>query len=170
VRRPGIGKDEDFAAYVAAQWRRLVRSAVLLGCSLPEAEDLVQTALERCYVKWPQVQRARHRDAYVAQVLLNCLRQSRRRRWWSEQPTADLPEGIAPDVTGRVDDVDAVLRALGSLSAGQREVVVLRYYVHLTETQIAETLGIAPGTVKSRLARGLAALSVSTDLAEGQLP
>jgi len=147
-----------------------VRSAVLLGCSVPEAEDLAQTALERCYVKWAQVQRAEHRDAYVAQVLLNCLRQSRRRRWWNEQPTADLPEGTTPDVTDRVGELDAVRRALGSLSAGQREVVVLRYYVHLTEQQIAETLGIAQGTVKSRLARGLATLSASTDLAEGQLP
>lgn len=147
-----------------------MRSAVLLGCTLPEAEDLVQTALERCYVKWAQVERAEHRDAYVTQVLLNCLRQSRRRRWWGERPTADLPHTAQPDTTAEVDSVDAVRRALDSLNDGQREVIVLRYYAHLTEQHIAEALGIAPGTVKSRLSRGLAALAANTDLAEGHLP
>jgi RNA polymerase sigma-70 factor (sigma-E family) len=170
VRRPGIGRDEDFAAYVAAHWRRLVRSAVLLGCSLAEAEDLAQTALERCYVKWPHVARADDRDAYVARVLLNCLRQSRRRRWWGEQPTSDLPDSPVGDGTAEVDEADAVRRALGSLSPEQRDVVVLRYYVHLTERQISESLGIAPGTVKSRLSRGLTALADHADLAEGHLP
>lgn len=109
-----------------------MRSAVLLGCSLPEAEDLVQATLERCYVKWAAVERAEHRDAYVAQVLLNCLRQSRRRRWWGERPTAELPDTVLPDGTEVVNDtvderpapVDALVSS-GRRRLGQRRIRTL---------------------------------------------
>lgn len=65
---------------------------------------------------------------------------------------------------------DAIHRALGELSKVNREVVVLRYYAHLSERQTAEVLGIAPGTVKSRLSRALDRLADNnhlSDLAEG---
>ena len=68
---------------------------------------------------------------------------------------------------------DAVHRALADLSKVNREVVVLRYYAHLSEQQTAEILDIAPGTVKSRLSRALAQLATNThlaDLAEGTRP
>lgn len=164
--------DGEFSAYATARWGRLVRSAVFLGCSLDEAQDLVQTTLLRCYTSWSKVRRADDRDAYVYRVLLNCLRDSRRRRWWGERPTAAPPDRPADvDDTAAVDVADAVHRALDGLSTVNREVVVLRYYAHLSEQQTAEILGIAPGTVKSRLSRALAQLAGSShlaDLAEGQ--
>ena len=78
-----MDRDDEFSAYVAARWPRLVRSAVLLGCSHAEAEDLVQTALERTLVHWRRVRRADDRDAYVHRILLNSFRSARRaaRRW-----------------------------------------------------------------------------------------
>jgi DNA-directed RNA polymerase specialized sigma24 family protein len=66
-----VDSDDDFSEYVAARWARLVRSAVLLGCPHAEVEDLVQTTLERCLVKWRKVQRADDRDAYVHRILIN---------------------------------------------------------------------------------------------------
>ena len=81
-----VGVDPDFATYAAARWASLVRSAVFLGCSREDAQDLAQVTLLRCYVSWAKVQRADDRDAYVYRVLLNCLRDSRRRRWWGERP------------------------------------------------------------------------------------
>lgn len=158
--------DEAFTRYVEERWPVLVRSAVLLGCTASEAEDIVQTALVRCYVAWEKVSRAGNRDAYVYRVLVNCHHDSYRRRRWRERPTAEVPDAVTDDVTGQVDDADAMLRALNRLGAQHREVVVLRYYAHLGEQQIADALKIAPGTVKSRLSRALAQLSTDVDVTE----
>ena len=73
--------DGDFSAYASARWGTLVRSAIVLGCTLDDAQDLAQTTLVRCYTAWPKVQQAADRDAYVYRMLLNCHRDNRRRRW-----------------------------------------------------------------------------------------
>ncbi|MCW2767244.1 MAG: sigE [Nocardioides sp.] len=139
---------------------------MLLGCSLQEAEDLTQTTLARCFTSWSKVQAARHRDAYVAKVLINVHRQSRRRRWWDEKPADHLPEQGQADMTAHVAGVDAVHRALGDLTPGQREVVVLRFYAQLSEQETAEALGVAVGTVKSRMSRALELLTNNSHLVD----
>ena len=157
--------DAEFSDYAAARWRALVRTGVLLGCDVVEAEDLAQQTLLRCYLKWGSVERAADREAYVARLQLNLLRQSRRRRWWGERATGTLPERATSDSTARVDDADALRRALGRLPEAQRQAVVLRHYLHFTEQRIAEATGVARGTVKSRLSRALAVLAEDPDLA-----
>lgn len=165
VERGGdMDRDADFAAFANAEALRLARSALLLGASHHEAEDLTQTTLVRCYVYWSKVVGAADRDAYVMRVLLNEFARSRRRRWWNERPTAQLPDTSLADVTGEVDAADAVARALGRLGPGQREAIVLRYYAHMSEAQIAETLGIPVGTVKSRLSRAHRQLAEDVDI------
>jgi RNA polymerase sigma-70 factor (sigma-E family) len=162
--------DGDFSAYTSARWGVLVRSAVVLGCTLEEAHDLVQTTLMRCYTKWAKVKRADDPDAYVYRILLNCQRDSRRRRWWGEQPTDSVPDRRATDATDDLALADAVHRALRDLSQAHREVVVLRYYAHMSEAQTAQFLGVAPGTVKSRHSRAMAQLAASphlSDVSEG---
>lgn len=163
--------EDEFTEFVAARWPRLVRSAILLGCSPSEAEDLVQTALTKCLVHWSRVRVADDRDAYVHRVLVNAFTSSRRRRWWGEKPHGDLPERADLGATGagaaaRVDAADALDRALARLTAGQRAVVVLRYYAHLSEAQTAAALQVAPGTVKSRLSRALTVLAADETLHE----
>lgn len=164
-------RDGDFSAYASARWGALVRSAIVLGCTLDEAHDLVQATLVRCYTAWSKVQRADDPDAYVYRILLNCHRDSRRRRWWGERPAEVVPDRRVGDLTDQVAVVDAVHRALRDLTKGHREVVVLRYYANLTEQQTAGILGVAPGTVKSRLSRALAHLASNphlSDLSEWQ--
>lgn len=158
--------DGDFSAYVCARWGPLVRSAVVLGCSLDEAQDLVQTTLMRCYDKWGRIQRAESRDAYVYRVLLNCYRDSRRRRWWGERPTDRVPEVVVSDPADAWVAAEAIHQALGDLSHDHREVVVLRYYAQMTEIQTAQFLGVSVGTVKSRHARALTKLAVSPHLSD----
>jgi RNA polymerase sigma-70 factor (sigma-E family) len=155
--------DGDFTAYVAARRPRLVRTAVLLGCPESDAEDLVQTALARCLRAWKRVAKADNRDAYVHRVLVNAHHDARARRWNGELPTERLPESTAAG--GDLVDGLVVRRALATLSAEHREVLVLRYFADLGERQTAEVLGVAPGTVKSRTARALAALSAHDDIA-----
>jgi RNA polymerase sigma-70 factor (sigma-E family) len=153
---------EAYSAYVSQRWRVLVRAAVVLGCDLHAAQDLAQATLLRCYVKWPQVEVADNRDAYVARVMLNLHRQARRRRWRAERPTAELPE---PTRVAEPDDgTDTVAEALARLSPEQREVVVLRILMELSEREVAGMLRIPAGTVKSRLSRALARLALDPEL------
>lgn len=161
-----MDRNDEFSEYVAVRWPRLVRSAVLLGCSSAEAEDVVQATLMRCLVSWGKVQRAEDRDAYVHRSLINTLASSRRRRWTREHPTAVLPEAPTLDHTAAIDTTDAVLRSLDRLSKDQRAAVVLRYYTHLSEQQMASVLGVATGTVKSRLSRALRVLAEDPHLSE----
>lgn len=163
VRRVGV-REQELEEYAAARWPRLVRAAVLLGCTPHEAEDVVQSALVRCFVHWKRVRSADDRDAYVHRILVNTLADTHRRRSRSELPTVLVPDRPVPDDTGAVDDRDALDRSLARLTPEQRGVVVLRYYLHLSEQQTARALGIPPGTAKSRLSRALATLAADPSL------
>lgn len=148
----------DFSAYVARRRAALVRTTVLLGCPRGDAEDIVQSALLKCYRSWRRVSRADSPDAYVHRVLVTTLIDARTRRWNGELPTDVLPEPSAADDAGWASGI-AVRRALVAMSPEHREVLVLRFYADLSERDTALALGIAPGTVKSRTARALKALA-----------
>lgn len=154
-----MDRDAQYAAYVTARWDLLVRSAVLLGCPVSDAEDLVQTALVRCYTSWDKVTGADSPDAYVYRILVNCLAKSRRRRWWGETPAEHVPESRSPDPADDIVARAEVRGALAGVGALQRAVLVLRFFADLSERQVAEALRIPVGTVKSRTARGLEQLS-----------
>ena len=165
--------ESAYADYVEQSWPTLVRAAVFLGARPHEAEDLAQTTLVRCYTGWERVSSAENRDAYVYRMLLNCLRDTRRTRWWKDRQYDDelaldradrAHRASGPDAAERVAVADAVHRALGTLTKPNRDVVVLRYFVQLTERQTAEVLGVPPGTVKSRLSRALAHLAANDHL------
>jgi len=157
--------DDGFGSYMAARWTGLVRSLVLLGCEFHEAEDVVQTAMVRCYVGWNRVSRADDVDAYVYRTILNVWAKSRRRRWWGERPTEVLPDAGGADPTDEVSLRRDIERTLGRLSAEHRAVLVLRFVADLSEAQVAEVLGVPVGTVKSRTARAIARIDL-TDLRE----
>ncbi|CAN5607806.1 SigE family RNA polymerase sigma factor [soil metagenome] len=157
---------DDFATYISARWPALVRSALLLGCSREEAEDVVQTALIRCYRSWDKVTRASDTDAYVYRTLINVLTKSRKRRWWGEEPTAEPADVERPDTTESLAVRHTVAATLSRMSPEHRAVLVLRFFADLSERQVAEVLGVPPGTVKSRTARALATASRDADLAQ----
>jgi RNA polymerase sigma-70 factor (sigma-E family) len=161
-------RDADFVAYAAGRWTSLVRSAVLLGCSHADAEDLAQTTLLKAWSSWGRVRRADDPDAYVYRILVNTLSTSRRRRWWGERPTERVPDSAVADASADVELRDSVVRALGGLPRDQREVLVLRFVGDLSERATAEALAIPVGTVKSRVSRALAAIDL-TELAQEEL-
>ena len=86
--------ESAYADYVEQSWPTLVRAAVFLGARPHEAEDLAQTTLVRCYTGWERVNNAENRDAYVYRMLLNCLRDVRRTRWWKDRQYDD-PAALA---------------------------------------------------------------------------
>ena len=107
-------------------------------------------------------------------MLVNEVLGWRRHRWWAaKRPYAEVPDAPLDSHDTRVVDSDVVWSALRTLPARQRAVLVLRYYDDLSEQQIADTLGIRPGTVKSQASAGLADLRgalVSQSEEEGRTP
>lgn len=159
-----------FEEFVAARGRDLWRSAWLLTGDAQKAEDLVQTALAKCWPRWSTIARDHAVEAYVRRVLLTTYTDWWRRRWNGETPTEVLPDrpdvGGAAGEHGLADERRDLVRALATLPRGQRAVLVLRYFEDLTEAQTAELLGISVGTVKSQASRALASLRSSHLLSE----
>jgi RNA polymerase sigma-70 factor (sigma-E family) len=150
--------DEDFAEFVAARWASLYRLAYLLAASPTGAEDLLQTTLEKAYVNWSRIGRMEYAEAYVRRMLANTLVSTRRRAWIRERPTDEVPEAPRDSAEGLVLNRHLFWPLVCALPAQQRAVIVLRYYEDLTEAQIAEILGCAPGTVKSQSSAAIGAL------------
>lgn len=156
----------SFDAYVRRRWDYLVRSAVLLGATgQGEAEDVVQTTLLSCSRAWDRISQADDVDAYVHRSLINAARRHIRKSS-NHRPLDDSEHYSVQSHESAYADRDAVDRALSRLPAEQRAVVVLRFYSDLSQEQIAKTLRIRVGTVKSRLSRACAALAKDTILLE----
>ena len=153
-----MGIDEDFAEFVAARWASLYRLAYLLATSPAGAEDLLQTTLEKAYMNWSRIGRMDHAEAYVRRMLAHTLVSNRRRAWMGERPTDELPETVGDAVEELVLDRRLFWPLVCALPARQRAVIVLRYYEDLSEAEIAEVLGCAPGTVKSQSSAAIGAL------------
>lgn len=151
--------DEDaFRDFVVSRSPRLLRTAFLLTGDWQHAEDLLQTSLAKVYRAWGRLHDHESLDAYVRRVMVNTQTSWWRRKWKAEQPTGSLPDRPGPDAVSASDDRDRLRRALLTLPARQRAVVVLRHYEDLGEAEVARLLGISAGTVKSQCARGLAKL------------
>lgn len=164
-----LSSDEAFTEFVAAHGARLVRSAELMCGDRARAEDLVQTALEKTYVRWRRLDHAEDAHAYVYRAVLNGHRDWWRRRRGREMSTDQPPERGIDDVTSQLVTRDSVLRALGSLTVRERSVIVLRYYESRSENEIADILRIEPGTVKSTASRALGKLRKHPGLVDSML-
>jgi RNA polymerase sigma-70 factor (sigma-E family) len=147
--------DASFEAFVAARSRHLLHAAHLLTGDRHRAEDLLQTALTRAYLRWDRIDEP---EGYVRRTMVNAHTDWWRTKPWREQATSDLPESPVPDLSRAYDERDAVLAALATLTGRQRAVVVLRYYEGLSEAEIAAALGCSAGTVKSAASRAMAKL------------
>jgi RNA polymerase sigma-70 factor (sigma-E family) len=150
--------DADFAAFVRANERSLLRLAWLLMADRHAAEDLVQTALEKTLPRWTSI-RDDDPMAYVHRVMVNTRTSWWRRHKGREAVTHEVAEAI--DTTDRAEafaDRIRLATAMRTLTDGQRKVVVLRHYADMSEAQVAQLLGCSVGTVKSQNARALARL------------
>jgi RNA polymerase sigma-70 factor (sigma-E family) len=158
---------EGFTQFVEVRQRALLRTAWLLTGDWALAEDLAQTALARSWPRWERIRRRDDPEIYVRRVMVNTWASWSRRRWRGERPSGTVPDGQAPgDMAAEVAVRMAVRAALGSLTARQRAVLVLRVFDDLSEAQVARVLGCAVGTVKSTMARALGRLREDPRLAE----
>ncbi|MFC4006269.1 SigE family RNA polymerase sigma factor [Nonomuraea purpurea] len=148
--------EHDFGAFVAARATSLLRVAYLACGDATEAEDLLQTALERTYRNWDRV-RHDSPEPYVRRVIVNAAISRARRR----AILRIIPMHRPPETAARAADADlrhVLMEALRALPPRQRAAVVLRYWEDLSETQTAEVLGCTVGTVKSQTSKALAKL------------
>ena len=151
-------RDTEFGEYLESRAVVMRRTAYLLcGGDWHRAEDLVQTTLTKIYVAWSRIRRDGSVDAYSRRVMVRAAIDESRRAYRRRESVVEvLPEAEARP-SGVEEAVD-VRRALARLPAGQRAVVVLRYWEDLSVQETAAALGKSEGTVKSQAAKGLAAM------------
>jgi RNA polymerase sigma-70 factor (sigma-E family) len=148
--------DEEFDQFMRGRWPSMVRLAYGLTGDAGHAEDLAQAAFARAYASWGRVSRAGDPDAYVRRIVVNANRSRLRRRRVAEDLRPDLADHLA--VQPPEPEHSELLDALGRLGPRQRAVVVLRYWLDLSEAETAAALGCSVGTVKSQASRALATL------------
>jgi RNA polymerase sigma-70 factor (sigma-E family) len=155
--RPAPSRSRDeFGLFVARELPALLRLGHFVTGSADAGGDLVQTALVSTLSAWPEVKQD-DPFGYVRRSMINA-NVSAWRRWGSRVDYRHPPEGDASDPTANVADRLDLRRALATLPIRQRAVLVLRYFCDMSERDIAQRMGIRPGTVKSQAAKGLAAL------------
>jgi RNA polymerase sigma-70 factor (sigma-E family) len=144
----------------AAHYRRLVRLSVLLVRDMETAEEVVQDSFVAMHGRWRTLRDPDKALAYLRQTVVNRSRSVLRHRGVQARYTPP----VVPDHRGADEDAlvserrREILDALRELPDRQREVLALRYYLDLSEADIAQTLGISRGAVKSHASRGVAAL------------
>ena len=140
-----------------ASYRRLVAQAYAVAGDRVEAEDAVPEAFARAVAAGDRFRRLDNPEAWLRTVALNVLR----RRWRRASLFRALTPRLATpaDVPGISEDHVAVVQGLRSLPFQQRETLAVFYLGDLSVPALAATLGVADGTVKSRLTRGRAALA-----------
>jgi RNA polymerase sigma-70 factor (sigma-E family) len=150
----------DVAELYAAHRLALVRLAVLLVDDLASAEDVVQDAFAALARRRGALDDPSRMLAYLRVSVVNGARSALRRRRTARAyvPPRDVEPPSPEDRTVLAEEHREVVEALQRLAPRQREVLVLRYWSGLSEAEIAATLDISPGTVKSTASRGLHAL------------
>jgi RNA polymerase sigma-70 factor (sigma-E family) len=166
ARTPPGGDVPTVEALFRAEGASLVRLARIFTDDRNAAEDLVQEAFIRYHRSRRRVRDPDAAPAYLRSILLNLARDHNRRGLMSRRHHAARPADPRPDP---LDDAvldrlasdrtsQRVVAALRSLPKRQRDCLVLRFHLELTEREIGRTLGISPNTVKTHVRRGMATL------------
>jgi RNA polymerase sigma factor (sigma-70 family) len=150
----GIGA--TFEEFFERHRRRLFSALWLVTRDRHEAEEIEQETFLRVWERWDHVRRLDDPDGYLYRASMNVYRNRRRRAMLALRRVVHAAP--AADPIEAVDDRDAVVRALGRLTARQRAALVATHLLDLSSEEAAKCLGIRPATVRVLAARGRAAL------------
>jgi RNA polymerase sigma-70 factor (sigma-E family) len=160
--------DSALTDLYAAHWHSLVRLSWLLVRDQQLAEETVQDAFVAMHSRWSQLRSQDLALAYLRRCVVNSSRSVLRHRkvedrYLTAETSAQTAHGSTTEPSAEARALDhatgsGLVTALGRLPRRQREVLILRYYLDLSEAQIAHALSISAGSVKSPSHRGLAAL------------
>jgi RNA polymerase sigma-70 factor, ECF subfamily len=153
---------DSFAAFYAGSYRRLLGQVFAVTGDLAEAENLLQEAYARAFARWSRVGDYDLPEAWVRRVAINLAAMADRSLRRRARALLRLgPPPVVPELSPEAIDLHDALRAL---PLGQRQVIVLHHLVGLPVEEVARELRLATGTVKSRLARGRAAMAGTLQL------
>jgi RNA polymerase sigma-70 factor (sigma-E family) len=157
--------DHLVAELYMAHYVGLVRLATLLLRDHAVAEEAVQDAFVALHRRWRRLRDPGSAAAYLRTSVIHNTRSIQRRRAVVARHPEDAPADAPSAELGALKAVagHAVVEALRTLPPRQREALVLRYYADLSEAQIAETMKISRGAVKSHTSRGMAALRANLE-------
>jgi RNA polymerase sigma-70 factor (sigma-E family) len=155
-----------FECFVAESGDWLLRIATLLTFDQHAAEDICQETLQRLAARWPRVGNPK---AFCRRIMHNLVIDQARARGRRPHelrlaPSHDSSDPRSGDPLTAVELRPALLAALGTLTAQQRSIVVLRYFDDRSEKEVADLLGVSAGTVKSTASRAVAQLRVSPEI------
>jgi RNA polymerase sigma-70 factor (sigma-E family) len=156
--RPGDGVDELYREHALA----MVRLALLLTGDRATAEDVVQDAFLSLYRGWSRLRDTDSAVGYLRTTVVNGCRsvhRSRRRLWPHPHLDHDPPVWSAEAAAIDSEERRAVLAAVARLPRRQREILALRFYLDLPESEIAAILKVSRGTVSSTVSRAVATLA-----------
>lgn len=155
----------SFTTFFEQRTEGLVSMAVLLAGSRESAEDLVQEVLLQVYRRWARFDSQEAALRYARTAVVNRSRSRWRRHYVAARKAplmaVDARYEQAPSAEATVmlaEQRRQILNAVAGLPRRQREVLVLRYWLDLSERQISDVLGVHAGTVKSAASRGLATI------------
>ena len=148
------------AALYQASAVGLIRLAFVMLGDLESAEDVVQEAFCGLYRQWGRLRDADRATFYLRTSVLNGCRSALRRRILRRRVLPDQPPAVvsAEAVVLSGEEREEVFRAVGRLPHRQREALVLRFYLDLSDDEIARVMGIRPSTVRSTMVRALETL------------
>jgi RNA polymerase sigma factor (sigma-70 family) len=142
------GWPDTFEGFYLDRYEPMVRLAALITRRRGVAEDIVQDVFLAMAPRWDAID---HPDRYLRVAVVNRSRAAARRA--RREHLSDPPDAVTPAVDPQLPQMTAVWRALGRLSPRRRTAVVLRFYEDLDDHQIAATMNIRPGTVRSLIHR-----------------
>lgn len=152
-------EDDLLVRLFADHYKDLVRLASLLLDDVGSCEEVVQDAFVKMHTLQSRPEPGKE-AAYLRSIVMNGARSRMRRRMVRRRLAPEAPAPFESAESGALDrlESDALIDAVRALPRRQSEVLTLRYYLDLSEAEIAETLGISRGSVKTHASRGLAAL------------
>lgn len=153
-------ENEPVAALYRLHYERLVRAAWLLSGDAGVGEEIAQEAFARLLERWAKLSHPEAALGYLQVSVVNLCRGRLRRILVARRHPVFREEVVeAPEAERGPGEVTAVREALRRLPYRQREAVVLRFYLELTDSQVAAAMGLSLGAVKSHLHRGMAKLT-----------
>jgi len=151
------GDDVAFDEFFAATFQRVVGQVYAMTGNLAEAEDAVQEAFARAWQRWPGHKALDNPEAWVRVVAYRIAVSAWRKA--ANRLVAHRRAAAVEYVPSLGPEHVALVEALRRISSDQRRVIVLHHLVGLSVDEVAAEVGVSAGTVKSRLARGRAALT-----------
>lgn len=165
----------SFEGLFRTEFAAMFRLAYLLGAADPE--DIAQEALARLHTRWDGLTDLSTAGGYLRTTVVNLVRSTARHQAVARRHDAAQIANADVDSMPSAESValDAVtdqllLDALGALTPRHREALVLRFWLDLSEQQMADAMGCSTGSVKSHVSRGLSALRSRLDVPVNDAP